>query len=442
MRRSLLARTALLAGQLGVAPRGRAIRTSLHLCWIAVALACPIGCALLHARSQVSRIEEARIIRGGVAGSQGASVVVVALEQPEQRITDFFVLDGDGEYTLLVAPGRYRVLAFADRNGDRIHQLDEPAAYLKAPPVLEIGDRVLNAGFGVTLPASPGDPPGASIDLADPDLDANVGFGRTSPGAVVPLSDARFARANGEKGLWRPADFLQEPGGGLFFLEPYDDDRTPVVFVHGAAGTPRDFAFLIDRLDRQRFQAWAAHYPSALRLEPVADYLNLALRTLRARLGFERVFVVAHSMGGLVVRAFLNEFIAPADEDWVPVFVSISTPWQGHAAAETGVRRSPVVLPSWRDMAPSSVFIRTLFETPLSATVEFHLFFGFEGNRRFRSTGGINDGVVSVASQLAPEAQRDARRLYGFASNHTDILRSPEVSRTLNALLAVGDKER
>ena len=442
MRRSPFARTALVAGQLGVAFPGHAIRRWLHLSWIALALAGPIGCTLLQARSQVSRIEEVRIIGGSVAGSQGDSVVVVALRQPEQRIIDFFVSDGDGEFMLLVAPGRYRVLAFSDRNGDQIHQLDEPWAYLKSPPVLEIGERVLNAGFELTLPASPGEPPSVSIDLADPDLDANVSFGGTPPGTVVPLSDARFAPEHGAKGLWRPADFLQEHGGGVFFLEPYDRERTPVLFVHGAGGTPRDFAFLIERLDRKRFQAWAAHYPSAVRLEPVADYLNLALRDLRAGLGFERVLLVAHSMGGLVVRALLNEFIAPGDEDWAPLFVSISTPWQGHAAAETGVQRSPVVLPSWRDVAPSSIFIHTLFETPLPATVEFHLFFGFEGNRRFRGTGGINDGVVAVASQLAPEAQRDARRLYGFPSNHTEILRSPEVSETLNALLAVSDKGR
>jgi hypothetical protein len=144
----------------------------------------------------------------------------------------------------------------------------------------------------------------------------------------------------------------------------------------------------------------------------------------------------------MVVRAFLNKSIAPGDEDWAPLFVSISTPWQGHAAAETGVQRSPVVLPSWRDMAPSSVFVRTLFQTPLPKTVEFHLFFGFEGHRRFRRTGGINDGVVAIASQLASQAQRDARRLHGFASDHTEILRNPEVSEILNALLAVSDKKR
>jgi pimeloyl-ACP methyl ester carboxylesterase len=403
---------------------------------------CSTGCALLRAGSQVSRIEELRIIAGKVAGSQGDSVVVVALRQPEQRIVDFFVLDGDGKYMLDVSPGSYRVLAFADRNGDRIHQLDEPAAYLTFPPLVDLAERVFNAGFDLTLPAVPGDPPGISIDLADPDLDANVGFGGPPPGTVVPLSDARFARENGEKGLWRPIDFMLERSGGLFFLEPYDAKRTPVLFIHGAGGTPRDFTSLIERLDRERFQAWALLYPSALRLKPLADFLNLALRDLRARLGFKRVLLVAHSMGGMVVRAFLNKSIAPGDEDWAPLFVSISTPWQGHAAAETGVQRSPVVLPSWRDMAPSSVFVRTLFQTPLPKTVEFHLFFGFEGHRRFRRTGGINDGVVAIASQLASQAQRDARRLHGFASDHTEILRNPEVSEILNALLAVSDKKR
>jgi pimeloyl-ACP methyl ester carboxylesterase len=401
MQRSRSARTALLGGPL--------LGTLL-------AVTCSIGCAVLQAGAQVSRIEELRIV-------------------------DFFVLDGDGKYMLLVSPGTYRVFGFADRNGDRIHQPDEPAAYLEFPPLLDLSERVFNAGFDLTLPAVPGDPPGISIDLSDPDLEANVGFGGSPPGTVAPLSDERFARQNGEKGLWRPVDFMLEGTGGLFFLEPYDSERTPVLFVHGAGGTPRDFTSLIEGLDRERFQAWALFYPSALRLKPLAGFLNLALRDLRARLGFKRVLVVAHSMGGLVVRAFLNKSVAPGDEGWVPLFVSISTPWEGHAAADAGVERSPVVLPSWRDMAPSSVFLSTLFETALPQAVEFHLLFGFEGHRRFRRTGGINDGVVSVASQLAPPAQRDARRLHGFPSNHTEILRNPEVSKVLNALLAASDKK-
>jgi pimeloyl-ACP methyl ester carboxylesterase len=206
-------------------------------------------------------------------------------------------------------------------------------------------------------------------------------------------------------------------------------------------GTPLDFEFLIGQLDRKRFQAWVMQYPSALRLETVADYLMLSLQDLRDGLGLDQVVVVAHSMGGLVSRAALNDLADTDDSDLVPLFVTISTPWSGHAAAASGVERSPVVLPVWRDMKPGSAFLQTLLVTPLPEGMEFQLFFGFEGNRSFRSRGGANDGVVTLASQLAPEAQQQARRLQGFPANHTEILRRDEVADALNALL-VQSRER
>jgi pimeloyl-ACP methyl ester carboxylesterase len=168
----------------------------------------------------------------------------------------------------------------------------------------------------------------------------------------------------------------------------------------------------------------------------VADFLYLGLRDLRDRLGFERIFLVAHSMGGLIARAALDEFREADLADVVPLFVSLSTPWGGHAAAAVGVQRSPVVLPAWRDIKPGSAFLRRLMETPLSDEVEFHLFFGFEGHRAFKGIGGTNDGVVAMASQLASEAQRDADTMRGFPADHTDILRRQDVAKALNAVLA------
>lgn len=383
-------------------------------------------------------MHDLRIIQGTVTGGEGDPIVVVAVREPEGDVENFDLLDQDGSYMLLVSPGRLRLAAFRDGNRDRVRQDDEPAVWLHAERAIEIHEHVRYRGIDGTLPGTADPSLALRVDLSNPDVDTDFGFGGPRPGTLAELSDDRFSWANADKGLWRPADFLIDPGGALFFLEPFDPDRTPVLFVHGMGGTPSEFQVLIDALDRDRFQPWVLHYPSALRLEIVADYLHLALRDLRDRLGFERLFLVAHSMGGLVARASLDEFREAELEQAVPLLVSLSTPWSGHVAAATGVDRSPVVLPSWRDMKPGSPFLTELMETPLSDEVEFHLFFGFEGHLARKRTGGVNDGVVALASQLAPEAQRDAARLRGFPANHTDILLRADVAQALNEVLERG----
>ena len=87
-------------------------------------------------------------------------------------------------------------------------------------------------------------------------------------------------------------------------------------------------------------------------------------------------------------------------------------------------------------MAPRSDFLTELFTTPLSDGLRWHLFFSFEGNDAMRMTGGTNDGVVPIASQLAPVAQAQAHWLHGFPETHTSILRSPDASAALNRALA------
>ncbi len=91
-----------------------------------------------------------------------------------------------------------------------------------------------------------------------------------------------------------------EVGPGLFLLEPYDPNKIPVLFVHGINGTPLDWRTIIESLDRRRFQPWILAYASGLPLEANAKYMIEAVTQLRFKYGFESLFLVAHSMGGLV----------------------------------------------------------------------------------------------------------------------------------------------
>jgi pimeloyl-ACP methyl ester carboxylesterase len=258
-------------------------------------------------------------------------------------------------------------------------------------------------------------------------------------GEVVTLDDARFDPKNAKRGLWRPMDFMIHVGAGIYFLDPYDPDRVPVLFVHGINGHPREFTTLVEQLDRSRFQPWVFFYPSGIHLDGLGRVLANLMRDLRARHGFEEVVVVAHSMGGLVARAGILEYGAMSSHPTIRLFVSISTPWAGHAAAQAGVDRAPRVAYSWFDIAPGSDFLLGLFlhddgrPRRLPSDLAHHLLFGFVH-------GKGDDGVVSVDSQLRWEAQQQARRLYGLAYDHAGILRAAETSSLLAEILTGSER--
>jgi len=147
--------------------------------------------------------------------------------------------------------------------------------------------------------------------------------------------------------------------------------------------------------------------------------------------------VVAHSMGGLVSRSFLLRHFDEAGNFPIPLFISIATPWNGHAAAQLGVEHAPAAVFSWIDLAPGSRFLHELFYSGVTTdaarrnlpkNLENHLLFSFIDSE-------AGDGTVSLASQLRPEAQDEADRLYGFQQSHMGILSTPDTVKVLNQLL-------
>jgi pimeloyl-ACP methyl ester carboxylesterase len=100
-----------------------------------------------------------------------------------------------------------------------------------------------------------------------------------------------------------------EKKAGLYFLQPYDPDRIPVVFVHGLISTPFDWVqtingLLADPEIRKHYQFWVFAYPTG---NPVL-YSALRLREELARVdklypNHKSYVVVGHSMGGLLSQA-------------------------------------------------------------------------------------------------------------------------------------------
>jgi hypothetical protein len=254
-------------------------------------------------------------------------------------------------------------------------------------------------------------------------------------GELAALDDPKFAAVRGEEGLWQPATFPLELGIGVYFLERYDPLRIPVLFVYGAAGSPQDWRTFFRDLDKSKYQAWFYFYPTGMRLEKAGVALNRSVEFLQGYFQFERLHIVAHSMGGLVSRSFLIENMLNDGNTYIDKFVTISTPWSGHEAAELGVKHAPKVVPSWYDMQTNSDFQKRIFSSDLSGKVEHLLLYGHHSSKS-RILPDENDGTVSVESMTAPAAVEGAVEVIGYDADHVNILSRPDVIAEVNRFLA------
>src|SRR6267154_4517812 len=95
---------------------------------------------------------------------------------------------------------------------------------------------------------------------------------------------------------------------GLYFLQPYDPDRIPLLFVHGLFSTPFDWVKTINGLQadpeiRKHYQFWIFAYPTG---NPIL-YSALRLREELAKAdqlypNHKPYVVVGHSMGGMLTH--------------------------------------------------------------------------------------------------------------------------------------------
>jgi uncharacterized alpha/beta hydrolase family protein len=270
-----------------------------------------------------------------------------------------------------------------------------------------------------------------SVDLSASGLSKVLARRADALFRVVTLDEPQFASDKAVDGLWKPADFLEQGRTGLYALEPYDPAKIPVLFIHGIGGSPREFKTIANGIDRAKFQPWFFHYPSGFSLDFNGWLLAQLIEENRARLGFTKLYVVAHSMGGLVGVSAINRRVEEGRFDLVDLFVSISTPWGGHAAAARAP--SGIAMPSWKDITPDSEFFKKMASIPVPRRIEYCLFFSHAGDSRLMSGG--DDGTVTISSQLLYQVENRASVIYGFNENHASILESEELRKKLGTVL-------
>ena len=230
------------------------------------------------------------------------------------RLFDHFVVEGGTLWFFRASPGTYGFAAFVDRNADLIYQPGEPFLRLDQDHLLVCASGEEKRDIALVIPEGGTPTIAGEIDISalqartvHDQLAASLGL-LTATGAITTLDDPRFSMQNAESGLWAPFDFVFNFRPGVYFLQAYHRTKIPVLFVHGMSGTPISFRYLIERLDAQTFQPWVYYYPSGASLSLCADHLSQTMHTLQLRYGFERFFVVAHSMGGLVSRGFILRY--------------------------------------------------------------------------------------------------------------------------------------
>jgi pimeloyl-ACP methyl ester carboxylesterase len=391
-----------------------------------------VSCNMKKLGKEVEIFETGTDITGRVSFKNSGNPVfllVIREDDGDARLVSYSVMFKKGEFKNFLLPGKYRYVAFEDLNDNYVYDFGEPAGDTD-DGYFEVGgenivEKILIEFDTVELKNVP--------DLSSKAVQSEVFANKVIIGDVHSLSEPQFSSEMGEKGLWEPLAFFKEVGGGIFPTYPLDSTKKPILFVHGAAGTPRDFEHIVAALDTSVYQPIMFYYPSGFRLEIVANFLRQLTRKLHLNYKMSDISIIAHSMGGLLTRKIIND-MGRENGTKLNQYITISTPWEGHGAATMGVKYAPAVVPSWIDMCPESPLVETLFDTPLPEDSEYYLLFGVKGE-----TGkytGTNDGTVSIASQLRPEAQEQAIKIYGFDEGHMSILKSPRVIKTINEILA------
>jgi len=396
------------------------------------------GCNLIATREEAKTLYSATVLVGRIdhAAAPGQAIYVAAYtaDGDAKTIAHSTRLHEAGPFELIVPDGRYRLFAFADANGNGRFDEGEDSGGLAKAVVVSPAARGMVQGLDFALtdkPVAEGLPIGTRLAQGNPPAETS-----TQIGAPLRFDDPRFSAQAGVRGYWEPVSFFREMGGNVYFLEPYSPDKTPILFIHGASGSAQDWQAFAAHIDRSRYQPWFFVYPSGASLDSMSYLLLWKLLNLQARYGFQRLYITAHSMGGLVAEDFLEKYGANFPQ--IALFVSIATPWLGEPRAETGVRYSPAVVPSWEDLRPEGPFIQRLFARPQPAQTAYYLMFAHGGSPGLMRPN--NDGTVTLQSQLRPQAQALARQVRGFDAGHASVLASPELISQYNAILREQDK--
>jgi len=286
---------------------------------------------------------------------------------------------------------------FGDGDGDRA-SADRVAARAAIPltVLLRIDGTMADLGSG---------PVPAQLEVLWPAASPTVEVGEQ----VVPLEtdlSAPLAYHLQESGLFAVElkAFLGRTGDdfepGLYLLEPYQAGKTPVVLIHGTASSPGRWADLVNELYaepliRANYQFWMYVYPSGNFIPASALQLRDGLRELRKAVdpsgsdqALDRMVLVGHSQGGLLVRMQVTE----STEDDAAKFLGQSLSSDDFSASQRAFLRRTLVF------EPAPYVQRAVFVcTPHRGSILTETFLGRMVGRFVRLPGKLLDPVHTLS---------------------------------------------
>lgn len=206
------------------------------------------------------------------------------------------------------------------------------------------------------------------------------------------------------------------------------DQGECVVLVHGLGRTPASMTPLATSLAGQGYGVVNQGYPSTRQtIEVSAQQIDRAVARCRAQ-GARRIHFVTHSLGGLLLRRYLEDH-AIAEGGRV---VMLAPPNRGSEIADRLKDR-------WwfrRVIGPAGQSLMTGASAPAPLPLEVGIIAGTRNYEPWfaRYFDGPNDGKVTVESTRLP-GMADFVTIH---AGHTFMLRSPGVKTQVAAFLGTG----
>ena len=292
--------------------------------------------------------------------------------------------------------GAFNVPAFAGPSEARAESRDRP----RRPRLLQALNRALGDG--------------CSVSLKHDGLVVRVDPGKL-PRNCQQLSRAvrDFASAAAPE-----ATAAQAASYGLALPQPFDERRPLVVLVHGLDCDRANWRGIRERLADDGYQPAFFTYPSDQPISESAALLGRELRAFRGAHPRTPVTLLAHSMGGLVSRAYVegDEYaggverlimIAPPNRgsNWAWYRVALEAEEHYHLW-----RHEKDWTPSWmitdglgeagRDLRPGSKFLRELNARPRREGVKYTIIAGSQHPAR-RMTADCLDATSRLVPRRA-----------------------------------------